>query len=113
MDEICFSETSLGSYLTTRRYNPEDIVACREPLLCNDREISKYTKVAFGQLIGKHVSAVTDTHAAIDALFETVFSTRSGRRGYKEEELLQPSQFCTGDCEEKRHLEGSLPSERT
>jgi hypothetical protein len=46
-----------------------------EPLLCNDREISKYTGV---------VPAVTVTHA-IEVLLEMVFSTRSVQRGWNED----------------------------
>jgi hypothetical protein len=56
-----------------------------EPLLCNDREISKYTRAVSKQRLDKHVLATTDTHAAIQALLETVFSTQSVQRGYKEE----------------------------
>jgi hypothetical protein len=36
-----------------------------EPLLCNDREISKYTKAVCRQRFGKHVPAVTDTNATM------------------------------------------------
>jgi hypothetical protein len=42
-------------------------------------------RVVSRQRFGKHVPAVTDTHATIEVLLETVFSTRSMQRGYKEE----------------------------
>jgi hypothetical protein len=32
-------------------------------ILCNDREISKYTRAVSGQRLGKHVPAATDTNA--------------------------------------------------
>jgi hypothetical protein len=37
------------------------------------------------QQLGKHVPAATDTHATIEVLLETVFSTRSVQRGFKED----------------------------
>jgi hypothetical protein len=37
------------------------------------------------KLIGKHVPAATNTQATIELLLETVFSTRSMQRGYKED----------------------------
>jgi hypothetical protein len=43
------------------------------------------------QRLGKHVPAATDTHATIEVLLETVFSTRSVRRGYKEETVSPES----------------------
>jgi hypothetical protein len=53
----------------------------KQPLLANGSE----TTFASRQRLGKHVPAATDTHATIDALLETVFSTRSVQSGYKEE----------------------------
>jgi hypothetical protein len=37
------------------------------------------------QLIGKHIPAATNAHATMELLLETVFSTRSVQRGYKED----------------------------
>jgi hypothetical protein len=37
------------------------------------------------QRIGKHVPTETDTNTTIELLLETVFSTRSLQRGYKED----------------------------
>jgi hypothetical protein len=48
-----------------------------EPLLCNDREISKYTRAVSRQRLGKHFHAATDTHVTIKLQLETVFSSRS------------------------------------
>jgi hypothetical protein len=39
-----------------------------EPLLCSDREISKYTKAVYRQLLCKHVPAATNAHAEIKIL---------------------------------------------
>jgi hypothetical protein len=47
------------------------------PLLCNDREIGKYTRAVSRQRLSKHVSAAKDTRSTIELLLETVFSTRS------------------------------------
>jgi hypothetical protein len=54
-------------------------------LLCNDGEISKYTRADSRQRLGKHVPAATNTYAAIEVLLEGVSSTRSVPRSYKEE----------------------------
>jgi hypothetical protein len=35
--------------------------------------------------LGKNVPAATDTHATIEVLLKTVFSTRSVQRGYKDD----------------------------
>jgi hypothetical protein len=52
-----------------------------------------------------HVSAETDKHATIEVLLETVFSTRSVERGYKEDDWVnnstRTSQLRTGVCKEK------------
>jgi hypothetical protein len=37
--------------------------------------------------LGKHVPAATDTHARIEILLETVFSTRSVQRGQLKQEV--------------------------
>jgi hypothetical protein len=41
------------------------LVLRAEPLLCNDREISKYTKAVSAQRLSKHIPAVTDTKATM------------------------------------------------
>jgi hypothetical protein len=46
-----------------------------EPLLCNDCEISKYTRVVAKERLGRHVPAATDMHATVEELLETVCST--------------------------------------
>jgi ParB-like chromosome segregation protein Spo0J len=62
--------------LKARTVEPE-----KQPLLANGSEI----KFDSRQRLGKHVPAATDTHATIEVLLETVFSTRSMQRGYKED----------------------------
>jgi hypothetical protein len=57
----------------------------KQPLLGNDRVIIKYTRAVSRQLLGKHVLAATETYAIIEVRLETVFSTRSVQRGYKED----------------------------
>jgi hypothetical protein len=37
------------------------------------------------QRLGKHVPGATDKHATIEVMLETVFSTRSVQRAYKED----------------------------
>jgi hypothetical protein len=56
-----------------------------EPSLCNDHEISNYTRAVSRQRLGKHIPAATDTHATIEVLLETVFSSLTAQRGYKED----------------------------
>jgi hypothetical protein len=53
----------------------------KQPLLANGSESTFVSK----QRLGKHVPAATDTHATIEILLETVFSTRSVQRSYKED----------------------------
>jgi hypothetical protein len=60
------------------------VVPEKQPLLCNDRVIIKYTRVVSKKRLGKHVPTATDTHATIEVRLETVFSTRSVQRSYKE-----------------------------
>jgi hypothetical protein len=42
------------------------------------------------QRISKHVPVTTNTYETIELLLEMVFSTRSVRRGYKEENWYDP-----------------------
>jgi hypothetical protein len=42
------------------------------------------------QRIGKHVPATTNTHAIVELLLETVFSTQSMQMGYKEGNWDEP-----------------------
>jgi hypothetical protein len=65
-------------------FDGHDIVACREPLLCNNHEISNYTRAVSRQWLGKQVPVATDTHATIEVLLETPFYTRSVQMGHKE-----------------------------
>jgi hypothetical protein len=58
-----------------------------EPVLCNDREISKCTKAVSRQRLSKDVPAATDTNETIEVLLETVFSALSVQRGYKTDNL--------------------------
>jgi hypothetical protein len=53
----------------------------KQPLLANGSETTFISR----QRIDKHVPAATDTHAKIEVLLETVFSTRSMQRSYKED----------------------------
>jgi hypothetical protein len=56
----------------------KSIVACTSVTMQRPRAISR-------QQLDIHVSAATDTHATTVVLLETVFSTRSVQRGYKED----------------------------
>jgi hypothetical protein len=67
-----------------------------------ERSCMKMCSAVLRQLFGKHVPAVTDTHATIEVLLETGFSTQFVPRSYKEE-----------NWSNHRHLEGSRRSERT
>jgi hypothetical protein len=80
-----------------------------EPLLCNDREISKYNRAVSRQRLNKQVPAATNTHATIEILLEMMFATRSVARGYKEKS------WCSVRESEARRLqlERSRSSERT
>jgi hypothetical protein len=49
------------------------------------RPRDKYTRAVSRQRLSKNIPAATDTHATIEVLLETVFSTRSVQRGYKED----------------------------
>jgi hypothetical protein len=53
----------------------------KQPLLPNGSETTFISRPR----LGKHVHAVTDKHATIEVMLETVFSTRSVQRGYKED----------------------------
>jgi hypothetical protein len=72
-----------------------------EPLLRNYREISKYARVVSRQRLGKNVPAVTDTHATIEVLLETLFSTSSEQRS------------CKGDNWSKNNCKRHLSSRQT
>jgi hypothetical protein len=54
-----------------------------DPLLRNDREISKYTRTVSRQQLGKQVPAATNRRATIEVLLETMFSTRSVPKVYQ------------------------------
>jgi hypothetical protein len=62
--------------LKTRTVEPE-----KQPLLANSSETTSVSR----QWLSNHISAATDTHATVEVLLETVFSTRSVQRGYKED----------------------------
>jgi hypothetical protein len=64
-----------------------------EPLLCNDRVISKYTIAVNNR---KHVSIATNRRATIAVLLETGFSTVVRGEELQGRQLGQPSQLCTG-----------------
>jgi hypothetical protein len=48
-------------------------VSKQELLLCNDHEISKYTKAVSRQRIGEQVPVATNMRAKMEVLLETVF----------------------------------------
>jgi hypothetical protein len=52
------------------------VLQCIESLLCNDRDISKYTRAASMQRLGKRVPSATVTRTR-EVLLEPVFSARS------------------------------------
>jgi hypothetical protein len=53
----------------------------KQPLLANESETTFVSR----QWVSKHVPVATDTHATIEALLETVFSTWSVQMGYMED----------------------------
>jgi hypothetical protein len=53
-----------------------------------------------GQQISKHIPASTNTHAKIELLFETVFSTRSVQMGYKEDKWDDPDSWALSSARE-------------
>jgi hypothetical protein len=53
----------------------------KEPLLANGSETTFVSR----QRLGKYVPAATNTHTIIEVRLETVLSTRSVQRGYKED----------------------------
>jgi hypothetical protein len=53
----------------------------KQPLLASGSETTLLSR----QRLGKHVPAAKDTHATIEVLLETVFSTLSVHKGYKED----------------------------
>jgi hypothetical protein len=68
---------NIATYLLkARTAEPE-----KESLLVNGSETTFVSR----QRLCKHVCASTDTHATKEMQLETVFSTRSVQRGYKEE----------------------------
>jgi hypothetical protein len=69
-------ESIVAYLLKTRTVAPE-----KQPLLANGSE----TALVSMQRLGKHVPAATDTRATIEVLLETVYSTRSMKRGYKKD----------------------------
>jgi hypothetical protein len=68
---------NIVAYLRKARFvEPE-----KQPLLANGSETTFVSK----RRLGKYVPTATDKRATIEVLLETVFSTRSVQRGYKEE----------------------------
>jgi hypothetical protein len=63
-------------FAKARTVEPEN-----QPLLENGSETTFVSR----QWLGKHVAAATDMHSIIEVLLETVFSTRSVQRVYKED----------------------------
>jgi hypothetical protein len=59
-----------------------------EPLLCDDREIGKYTRAVSRQRLGKHVPAGKNRRAAIEILLGV--STWSVPRSYLEGDCGDP-----------------------
>jgi hypothetical protein len=73
--KFCPSANSTVVYmLRARTVGPE-----KQPLVANDSETTFISR----QRLGKYVPAATDTHATIQVMLETVFSTWSVLSGYK------------------------------
>jgi hypothetical protein len=68
-------ECIVAYLLKARTVEPE-----KHPLLANGSETAFVSR----QRLGKHVPAAMDTHATVEVLLETVFSTRSVQKSYKE-----------------------------
>jgi hypothetical protein len=64
------------------KFIKDDIIDI-EPLLCNDREVRKYTRAVSRQRFGKQVPAAKNRRTAIEVLLETVFSIRSVPKVYQ------------------------------
>jgi hypothetical protein len=65
-----------------------------EPLLCNSHEICR---AVCRQRLGSRVPAAPNTHSSVEVLLETVFSTRSVHRGYKDNWSKNISVLPCGD----------------
>jgi hypothetical protein len=65
------------------------------------------------QWLGTHVPAATGTHATIELLLETVFSTRSVQRIYKEDNWVNRVSSVWESVKKRIQLEESRNSMRT
>jgi hypothetical protein len=84
----------------------------KQPLLVNGAETTFVSR----QRLGKHVPVATDTHATIELLLETVFSTRSARVCKKDKwgnQVSSVRETVKKRTEEKGQLQGSRRSKRT
>jgi hypothetical protein len=69
-------QDNVAYVLIARSVEPE-----KQLLVANDSE----TTIISTQQLGKHVPVATDTHATIEVLLETVYSTWCVQGGYKED----------------------------
>jgi hypothetical protein len=81
---ICIPDLNLKYLLQARTVEPE-----KQPLLANGSETTFVSR----QRLGKHVPVAADTYATIDVLLETLFSTRSMQRGYKEDNRVESNMY--------------------
>jgi hypothetical protein len=84
--------------LKVRTVEPE-----KQPLLANGSETTFVSR----QRLGKHISAETDSHATIEVLLETVSSTRSVQRGYKEDSWGNEVSSVLGSVRKRDSLKGA------
>jgi hypothetical protein len=108
---MCFRQTIAWHV----RWKPELWNQQRQPLLGNG---SANTSVARQWFNSRHLMAATDTHTTIEELLEAVFSVRSVRRLYNEDQLpLRESlesavRSVGGWCEMAASLRGREPGNR-
>jgi hypothetical protein len=66
----------IAIHVVTYLHEARTVEPEKQPLLANGLE----TKFFSRQRLGKHVPAAADTHATIEVLLETAFSSRSVKR---------------------------------
>jgi hypothetical protein len=71
----------VSTYIVAYLLKTRTVKSEKQPLLANGSETTFVSR----QRLDKHVPATTDTHATIEVLLETEFSTRSLQRSYNKE----------------------------
>jgi hypothetical protein len=98
---------------TNYTFLAHNAVACLLEARTVAPENTSETTFVSRQRLGKHVPAATDKHATIKVLLETVFSTRSMPRSYKEDSWGNRVSSVWKAVKKRIQLVGSRRSERT